>query len=139
MIEIEGKCSLGWNETVAVLIEKPMEFEMYVQSQRYALAVTYGTKPDEYPYLIVCDYNEQAEDLTVTFITPDMFTPEQHQVIKDQLEIKRLRDTLASLESELRTAGNADLGIWGRERDHQMAKAFIKMADHAQATLTATQ
>jgi len=148
MKEISGKCSLGWNETIAVLIEAPGEFETYVQQQRFALAVTYGDKPSVYPYLIVCDYNEQVEDLSVTFITDDMFGGEGaieknlaqlSLMIAQRNDITKLRKALGDLEEELRKAGSIDMEIYQRERDHQLKEQFLKMANHAKVALDETK
>lgn len=148
MKEIHGKCSLGWNETIAVLIEFPGEFETYVQQQRFALAVTYGEKPEEYPYLIVCDYNEQAEDLSVTFITDDMFSGEGSieknlaqlsLMIAQRNDITKLRKALSDIEEELRKAGTCHMDIYQRDRDHKMQEQFLKMANHAKLALDETK
>lgn len=148
MKEISGKCSLGGNETIAVLIETPGEFETYVQQQRFALAVTYGDKPSVYPYLIVCDYNEQAEDLSVTFITDDMFGGEStieknlaqlSLMIAQRNDITKLRKALSDIEEELRKAGSIDMAVYQRERDHQLKEQFLKMADHAKVALDETK
>lgn len=151
MKEIQGKCSLGWNEVIAVLIEAPGEFETYVQSQRFALALTYGDKPSVYPYLIVCDYNEQEEDLSVTFITEDMFggadafekieksLGQLSLMIAQRNDITKLRKALGDIEAELRKAGTIQMDIYQRDRDHQMKEQFLKMANHAKAALDDTK
>lgn len=47
-----------------------------------------------------------------------------------------LREALSKLEHELRKAGSIDMEVYQRQRDHQLAAEFIKLADHAQTALT---
>lgn len=151
MKEIKGKCSLGWEDVIAILIEEPHEFENYIQSQRFTLNVTYGDKPSVYPYLIVCDYNDEREAMTCTFITDDMFggvgsiekveknIEQLSLMIAQRNDITKLRKALSDIEEELRKAGTCHMDIYQRDRDHKMQEQFLKMANHAKLALDETK
>lgn len=130
MKEIKGKCSLGWDEIIATLIHTPEEQEAFVKSQRYPISITYskehrGDSPPDFPYIIVAEYSDEAETTYLTYITPDMFG----------YDVLKVRAVLTKLEAELRACAATDLGVWGRERDHQMKAEFLKMADMAKEAL----
>lgn len=53
----------------------------------------------------------------------------------EEIVITDLKNTLESLERTLRTAGSIEFEPWHNDRDRQLAKEFIKMADHAKKSI----
>lgn len=53
----------------------------------------------------------------------------------EEFVINDMKSTLESLERTLRSAGNIEFQPWHNDRDRQLAKEFIKMADHAKKSI----
>lgn len=53
----------------------------------------------------------------------------------EEFIINDMRNTLQSLESTLRAAGSIEFECYHNDRDRQLAKEFIKMADVAKQSI----